>query len=104
MEDWIKDLTMDMIPEAYRDLAELVGIEGLVKLAQAFGGATIYIPKADTLLRPARDINIKKDFNGYNHLELAKKYDITERWVREICGPGHNKDQIDIFEFLPREA
>ena len=42
---------------------------------------------------------IKEEYNGYNIALLARKYGITERWVREICGddiPG----QIELIEYL----
>ena len=42
---------------------------------------------------------IKEEYNGYNTAQLARKYGITERWVREICGddmPG----QIGLIEYL----
>ncbi|WP_238456596.1 Mor transcription activator family protein [Desulfotruncus arcticus] len=98
LESWINDLTLDMIPDSYRELAEIIGIENFIKLAKILGGKTIYIPKADTFLRPARDINIKKEFNGYNHAELAKKYNLSERWIVEICGPA-NDGQLTLLDF-----
>ena len=38
--------------------------------------------------------------HGYNHPELARKYGVTERWVRRICGPGQTEGQIDIFDYF----
>jgi len=96
LEGWISNLTLDMIPEPHKELAEIIGIENFIKLAKVLGGKTVYIPKADSFLRPARDINIKKEYNGYNQAELAKKYGLTERWVMEICGPAFN--QLSIFD------
>lgn len=104
LESWINDLTLDMIPEAHRELAETIGIENFIKLAKIMGGKTVYIPKADSFLRPARDINIKKEFNGFNHAELAKRYNLSQRWVVEICGPGHSEGQISIFNFDNEQA
>jgi len=98
LDGWIKDLTVDMIPEGpYRDIADTIGVANFIKLAEFVGGSTIYIPKADSFLRPARDLNIKKEFNGYNHSDLAKKYNLSERWIREICGEGHLEGQITLF-------
>ncbi|MFR9189718.1 MAG: Mor transcription activator family protein [Anaerotruncus massiliensis (ex Togo et al. 2019)] len=42
------------------------------------GGSTVYIPKPESLIRPVRDARIKAEFNGYNHIELAKN-DTTSR-------------------------
>ena len=100
----INELTPEMIPEGiYRDIAEQIGVEGFIKLAELIGGATIYIPKADSFLRPVRDLRIKQEFNGYNHTELAKKYNLSERWIREICGEGHAKGQYSLFDYMENE-
>ena len=104
LESWMHDLTLDMIPEPYRELAETIGIKNLIKLAHILGGQTVYIPKADSFLRPARDINIKKEFNGYNHAELAKKYNLSERWVMAICGIGNCEGQLSLFELPDAKA
>ena len=77
-----------MISEGlYRMIAEAIGTDNFYKLAEIVGGTTIYIPKPESLTRPVRDARIKKEFTGYNHQELARKYGVTERWVRRICGP-----------------
>lgn len=90
-----------MIPEGiYREIAEKIGIENLIKLALLAGGAKLYIPKAESLIRPVRDLRIKSEFSGYNHLELAKKYNLSESWIREICGEGYLKGQCSVFDIL----
>lgn len=81
-----------MISEGlYRMIAEAIGTDNFYKLAEIVGGTTIYIPKPESLTRPVRDARIKKEFTGYNHQELARKYGVTERWVRRICAPGKRK-------------
>ena len=101
MDDFKKDLTLDMLDGVlYRQIAEAIGTENFVKLAEVVGGATIYIPKPESITRPVRDARIKEEFNGYNHPELARKYGVTERWVRRICGPGQTEGQIDIFDYF----
>ena len=98
LESWISDLTLDMIPERHRELAEIIGIVSFIKLAKILGGKSVYIPKADTFLRPARDINIKKEFNGYNCAELARKYNLSDRWIMEICDPRHSEGQLTFLD------
>jgi Mor family transcriptional regulator len=105
MNELSKGLTVDMFPEGtYKNIAQAIGPENFVKLAEVVGGATIYIPKPESLTRPVRDARIKAEFNGYNHLELARKYDVTERWVRQICGEGHIEGQISIADFFSDEG
>lgn len=101
MDELMKELTLDMLPDGiYKEIAEAIGVENFYKLTKVVGGATIYLPKPDSVLRPVRDARIKAEFNGYNHPELAKKYGVTERWVRQLCGDGKIEGQMDMFEFL----
>nr|DAP14017.1 MAG TPA: Mor transcription activator family [Caudoviricetes sp.] len=95
--EFVDDLTLEMIPDAYRAIAEAIGIENLLKLAQCVGGTTFYMPKAESLVRPVRDERIKAEFNGWNHAALARKYDVTERWVRQICGAGEVENQQSFY-------
>lgn len=104
MENLAQDLTLEMIQDGlYRDIAEEIGVLNLYKLSELVGGSTFYMPKPESLVRPVRDARIKAEFNGYNHLELAKKYDVTERWVRKLCGEGRHPGQTDIFAYLEQE-
>lgn len=103
IDDFINELTNELIPEMipkglYREIAEAIGIENFVKLTQLVGGSTIYLPKPESVVRPARDAKIREEFNGYNHKELAKRYDVTERWVRQLCGEGHAEGQCSLFD------
>ena len=91
MDGLVKELTIEMLPEGpYRQIAEAIGPENFYRLAEVVGGATIYIPKPESLTRPVRDAHIKAEFNGYNHPEL----------VRQLCGPGQTEGQIELFELL----
>ena len=99
MDCFAKELTPEHIPEGlWREVAETIGAENLYKLAELIGGATLYIPKPESLTRPIRDAHIKAEFNGWNHLELAKKYNVTDRLVRQVCGPGCTEGQLNLFE------
>jgi Uncharacterized conserved protein len=101
MNELSNDLTAEMIPEGlYRKIADAIGAKNFFALAEAIGGTTVYIPKAESLVRPIRDAHIKEEFNGYNHYELAKKYDVTVRWVQQLCGEGHPEGQMNLFENL----
>ena len=78
MEDLVKELTIDMIPDGdNRIIAETIGVENYYKLCSVVGGSTIYLQKPESVLRPVRDAHIKAEFNGYNHPELARKYGVT---------------------------
>ena len=51
---------------------------------QRYGGLSIYIAKADSVIRSARDEKIRRDFNGYNFKFLVNKYNLSERTIRSI--------------------
>ena len=69
------------------------------KLCSVVGGSTIYLQKPESVLRPVRDAHIKAEFNGYNHPELARKYGVTERWVRQLCGEGKLEGQMSLLDY-----
>ncbi len=99
MEDMTKELTIEMLPDnTWKQVAEAIGIENFCKMLEIAGGATLYVPQLDSLLRPVRDARIKAEFNGWNYLELARKYNITDRLVRSICGPGIVEGQMGLFD------
>lgn len=102
--DMGKDLTLEMIPETYRPIAEAIGIENLLKLAGLVGGTTFYLPRPESFTRPVRDEWIKAEFNGCNHVELAQKYEVTERRVRQLCGEGSMEGQQSFFDPPKRSA
>lgn len=98
MDELVKELTVEMLEnDSWRQVAEAIGVENFCKMMEIIGGATIYAPKLDQVLRPVRDARIKAEFNGWNYLELAKRYNITDRQVRSICGPGIVEGQLDLF-------
>ena len=86
LEPWTKDLTSSMLPDGIcKSIAEEIGADNLLKLAVLVGGTTFYMPQAESILRPLRDQKIREEYNGYNDVELARKYGVTPRHVREIA-------------------
>ncbi len=100
------DVRMDDLPPDYKDVAETIGLEPALKLVQARGGEGVYVPKVEKICRQARDRAIRSEFNGCNHKDLARKYNLTTVWVRQILagksGPGNKSNagsdgQISLF-------
>jgi len=84
-EIWTDELAPSMMPDGIcRTIAEKMGVENLLMLSDLIGGTTFYLPKRGVILRPLRDIKICEEFNGSNFDELARKYKITQRWVKVI--------------------
>lgn len=96
MDIKLKDLQGDQ-----RELAEIIGLESYLSLVKIYGGTTIYIAKIDKLQNIKRDAEIVKAFNGYNYKQLARKYRLAERTVREIitrANAGANYTQLSFLD------
>ena len=63
------------------------------KLVQRYSGLSIYIAKADSVIRSARDEKIRRDFNGYNFKFLVNKYNLSERTIRSITAEIRQEKQ-----------
>ena len=78
-------LTLDDLREEQKQIAEVIGVDAYLDLTRAFGGTSIYIAKAEEILKRAdRDRQIREEFNGNNYAQLALKYGLTEVWIRNI--------------------
>lgn len=73
-----------LVPELF----ELLGEELTMELIQIFGGTRIVIPPYKKFLDMKRNLEIYESMSVCNSNQvitsLAKKYEITEVWVREL--------------------
>lgn len=84
----------------YEALAEVVGIEGADRLTQHFGGEVLSIPRCAVAMREVRDRMLRAEFDvltrehpaGHAVNQLARQYQLTERWVWMIL---KKPDQIE---------
>lgn len=78
-------LGIDDLREEQKQIAEAIGVDNYLKLTREFGGTTIYIAKAEEIIRRnERDEKIREEFDGSNYAQLAVKYGLTEVWIRNI--------------------
>ncbi len=98
-EKMIEELTEDRIPTEgkCKEIVAKIGVQHFVELVKILGGTTFYLPKLDRIIKPVRDQHIINEYTGYNHYELAMKYNISERWIRELCGEGSLEGQTSLF-------
>ena len=94
----IDDITLDRLTADQYSLAELIGIEAYKKLVRIYGGSSIYIWKADTIMKNYRNNEICSKFNGFNYRELAKEYNLSEKMIREITS-----DKLKEIKNMPDE-
>ncbi len=71
------------LPHVYRELADLIGVENALRIAAYYAGRTVYFPYVDRLIR--NEI-IRQEYKGYNVKELAERYRLSERQIRNIVG------------------
>lgn len=86
-----RKLTPDLIPQPYNEWARILGASNLYDFVLQYGGATLYIPKPEVIIRNVRNNLIKQEFNGFNCKELAIKYGLSETWIRSICNDKEEK-------------
>lgn len=92
------ETTIEDISERYQPLVKIIGLERLAELAEYAQGDALYIPKTDSIVAPARNRRIKKEWNGYNVRELADKYGLTPNRIRSILKDEQLLGQMSIFD------
>lgn len=95
--EWVKDIKIEELPQAYQEVAGIVGVEAAVKLSSSLGGLPFYFPKIEGLIEQKRNEMIRKEFNGSNYRDLAKKYKLTEVWIRQIVDHKKDDKQIELL-------
>lgn len=78
------ELTLDDLQEQHRSYAEIIGLDNLLKLSDAFGGTNIYIPQRKELEKYKIYNMIYKEFDGSNLQELTQRYGVSKTTVYNI--------------------
>ncbi len=81
---WNGPVTMEDVPEEFREVAEALGMKAFLKLITLCGGQDLYIPKRESLERGPRDRAIRARFDGGNYRQLAAQYRLSVRQIRKI--------------------
>lgn len=97
---------IDELPGDLRQVAEVVGVEKTMELAQEFRGTAIYFHNIDKFLVRHRDNCIRKDFDKLlsegktarrTADELGRKYRLSARWIFEISARPDDRQMV-LFE------
>ena len=78
------EFSIKNMPEHYRPVCRIIGIDAAVKLAAVFGGEHLHFAAERRLHQHQRYSQIRREFNGSNTKELSKKYGYTTRWIKKI--------------------
>lgn len=85
--EWMKQVEPGDLPEVYQEMAELIGVEATVHLARIYAGTSVYFPKLERALLSLRNRAIRKEFDGTNIRQLARRWGLSARHVRYIVHP-----------------
>ena len=99
-QELIADTTIEDIAERYRPVVEIVGIEKYIEVSRYAMGDEVYFPKPETLLAPARNRRIRKEYDGFNTKELAQRYNLTLPQIHAILKDEPIPGQMNLMEFL----
>lgn len=102
-KELLKELRQEDLTETVQMIAKIIGKEKLLELSYYVNGTEIYIPPPDTLLKNPRNRKLREEYNGYNAKELAKKYDLTEDYVKKLMRTFDPK-QMSIFECFDKDG
>jgi Mor family transcriptional regulator len=70
----------------YDALLDLDGFGAVCAISELLGGQTVYIPSKYTIFRKCIEAAVIREFNGTNTQRLARKYDVSERYIRRLVG------------------
>ena len=80
-----KQIKIEDLYGIQKEIAELIGIDNYIKLSLHFGGDNIYVQKYSEVIKVQRNNDIRQKFKGYNSDQLAREYNLSERYIRMIC-------------------
>ena len=100
LNELVSETRMEDIAERYQEIVKIVGIANFVKLSNYARGDEIYFPKVESVVSPARNRRIKKEFNGSNDKELAEKYNLTLKQIWNILKDEPPIGQMTLDEML----
>lgn len=87
MNDWkmelAKEIQIESLPDEFQALVEIIGREATMLVMAHFAGMSVYFPY-ERLLMPIRNKHIQDEFTGFNHKELARKYEVSTTYIRNI--------------------
>lgn len=83
-EEILNALTLGDLQEQHRLIAETVGVDGLIRMCESFGGSGIYIPQKRELVKNKIYGAIFAEYDGGNIRQLAVKYGVSESTVYNV--------------------
>lgn len=98
MRELVNETKEEDIADRYRPIVDIIGVDAFVELSIYACGDELYFPKPENIVAPARNRQVKKEYNGYNLKELAEKYNLTTVQIRNILKDEPIIGQMSIFD------
>mgnify|MGYP002766221195 FL=1 len=89
----VSNIKCEYLNGAYSELANLLGIEAVLKIHSAYRGQQITFP-VQLFSKEFLKKQIVDEYNGYNIKQLATKYGYSEKWVRQILKEHIDKQKV----------
>lgn len=83
-KELLNNLKLEDLQEQHKLIAGAVGVDGMIRLCECFGGSSIYIPQKRELLKNKIYSRIYGEYDGTNIKQLAVKYEVSEATVYNI--------------------
>ena len=90
----VSNIKCEYLNGAYSELANLLGIEAVLKIHSAYRGQQITFP-VQLFSKEFLKKQIVDEYNVYNIKQLATKYGYSEKWVRQILKEHIDKQKSD---------
>jgi len=74
----------ESILHPYDALINKDGFDTIYTLCEIIGGATIYVPSIRKMFAQCLEKEALREFNGYNHEALARKYGFSDRHLKKL--------------------
>ena len=79
----LSEIKCENLNSIYNDLADLLGIDAVLKIHSAYRGQQITFP-VELFSKEFIVWQIVNEYNGYNVKQLATKFGYSEKWIRKI--------------------
>ena len=86
-----EEVHIEFLKEGHRELARIIGIDNLFRLAREYGGTSVYIPSVDELNKIQKYISISEGIaEGVSAKKLARHYGVSESTVYKLARNREN--------------
>lgn len=95
-EEYFKNAVLNYkedVLHPFNELMDIIGFEGIYLLSKEMSGSSLYIPNINKIFRKCLYKQIPKEFDGSNYRQLCRRYDLSERTIRNII-ERHNINKL----------